>query len=245
MYKIFNEIEVGIQSWCFRGLNGNKGVIAALKECNIGRLEICGIHVDAADKHQVEEVIGLYKDNNISFNSFGIDLFPNDEAKVKPLFEFAKKTGISALGADPDPDAFGLLESLCNEYSVKLAIHNHGRHHRYGKTSQLKEVFGRTSKNIGLCLDTGWALDAGEDPVRMVDEFSGRLYGIHFKDFNFNESGAVLETLLGEGMLDLEGLAAALKKTGFKGFATIEYEGDEDNPVPGIKKCIENISKVL
>jgi len=244
MLTILGGIHVGIQSWCFRALNGNNDNINALKKCNIDSIEICNVHVDVNNKSQVDEVIKLYKDNGITFSSCGINDYPNDESTIRNYFEFARKAGIKILGADPEPEAFDLIDRLCNEYGIKIAIHNHGRYHKYGSMKQLEEAFSRSTANIGLCLDTGWALDSQIDPVDMIRRFSNRLYGIHFKDFTFDKNDNIMESVLGRGELDLQAVLNSLKEIGFKGYVTLEYEGEPENPLPSIVKCLDRLKKV-
>lgn len=244
MFTIMNNINVGIQSWCFRGLKGNDAIVEALGYCNTGVIELCGIHIDVSNSQEVHEVINLYNRNGISFSSYGIDFYPNDEMVLRNKFEFAKKANINVLGADPDPDAFDLIDRLCSEYNIRIAIHNHGRDHRYGHVRQLEEVYRNVSENIGLCLDTGWALDAGEDPVNMINKFPGRLYGVHFKDFTFDEKSNPIEAILGTGELDLKKIFSALSDINFQGYATLEYEGDVDDPVPSLKESLKALEGV-
>lgn len=242
MVTLFNGIPLGIQSWGFRNFT-NEQIIPMLKSCNVNMLEICTRHLDVhLGMEQAEEIVGLYKSHGISFNSFGINDYKNDETRTRALFEFARKAGIKTVGANPEAQAFPLLEKLCEEYQIKLAIHNHGRQDKiYGKLEQLEEAMARTSDNIGICLDTGWVLDIGEDPVEAIERFSSRIYGVHFKDFVLSEDGVREEKVIGEGKLDLNAAVKALKKMDFKGYLTIEYSADADNPVPNMKKCIDRL----
>ena len=109
----------------------------------------------------------------------------------------------------------------------------------------LNQVFDNTSDRIGLCLDTAWALDAGEDPVAMAEKFGDRLYGVHFKDFTFDTARKHKDVVVGTGNLDLAGLYEVLKKIDFTGYAVLEYEGDVDNPVPALSECVEVIKKTM
>lgn len=243
MPTILNGIELGIQSFCYRNYS-NEGIAEELKKIDVGALEICQRHVDATNADQVEEVLKLYQTAGIKLTSFGINPYTADEAVVRPLFEFAKKAGIKLLGANPDPNSYELLERLCEEYDVRLAIHNHGiKDEKHGTIENLQAILSKTSDRIGLCIDTGWMIDAGQDPIAAARQFGDRVYGIHFKDFSYDQDGNRKEAILGEGKLDLSGLMTALKEIGFNGYGTIEYEGSPDNPTPNIKKCVDAILK--
>lgn len=236
--------QLGVQSWCFRTYKTNEDVIKAVREAGLDAIELCPVHADAADSHAVDAALQLYRNNGITVTSYGVARFVNDEAAVRPLYELATKAGFKAISADPDPDALPLLERLCNEYGIKLAVHNHGRKHRYGSYMQLDELFGKTTSNIGLCLDTAWMLDSGENPVATAEKYADRLYGVHVKDFIFDRNGAPEDVIVGTGNLDLPQLFATLTSNGFSGYLTLEYEGDEKNPVPSVRECVEKLGQL-
>jgi sugar phosphate isomerase/epimerase len=139
---------------------------------------------------------------------------------------------------DRIPECFATASRLADRYGINLAIHNHGGRHWLGSRDILAKVFSQTSERIGLCLDTAWALDSGEDPVAMAEAFAGRLYGVHFKDFTFDSARRPHDVVVGTGNLDLAGLLAVLDRSGFDGVPVLEYEGDVDNPVPALSACV-------
>ncbi len=68
-------------------------------------------------------------------------------------------------------------------------------------------------------------------PVEWTKRFAGHIYGVHYKDFLF-EKTAMVDTIVGQGNLDLPAFIAGLDAAKFDGMAVIEYEADVDNPVP-------------
>ncbi len=229
---------LGIQSWCFRSCKETGQVIESLKRCGVDRIELCGIHIDLA---HARETLKQYADNGIRISSFGVNGFSTDEAAARKVFEFAVMADFPAISADLAPGALDLVEKLCAEYGRKIAIHNHGRRHRLGPVLTLEELFSRSSENIGLCLDTAWMLDSGEDPLAIARKFRSRLYGTHIKDFVFDRAGRPEDVVVGTGNLDLSAYLAYLRDTDYQGYLTLEYEGDADNPVPALKECVEAI----
>ena len=242
--KILNGISLGCQSWCYRDFRGMENMKKLLDASGLERLELCEVHCNFWNRDEWESQVSEMERLGIKLNSCGINGMNTDENRLRSLFDFAKRTGITALGADPDPDAVPVIEKLCDEYGIKIAIHNHGKHHRYGFEEQLDAIFAVSTKNIGLCLDTGWALDAGLDPVKMIRKYADRLYGVHLKDFTFDANGNPEETVLGTGVLDLPAVLDALREVGFKGYASLEYEGDASDPAPKITGCVENLKKL-
>lgn len=242
MTTLWNGIPLGVQSWCFRKF-GNGEIPGLLKDCGLAALEICQAHLDIQDARvHPMRIVEQYRELGITLTSYGIHSLPNEADAIRPLFEFAVQAGIPTLGVKPHPDSIGLVEALCREYGIEVAVHNHGKKDElYGKPEQLEAVLNQTSDSIGVCLDTGWLLDAGGDPVEFARRWAGRIYGVHFKDFHYREDGTREEALLGEGLLDVNGLVKALRESDFNGYATIEYEGEPENPLPSIKRCVERL----
>jgi len=239
--------DLAVQSFCFRGFKKNSEVAECVKQCGLSKLELSGAHVDFSDSSACKAALNVYRDAGIDIVSIGVAGLWYDVEKGIPAFEFAAAAGIQCVGTDFTPDAiwdgFHRAEELADKYDLNLAIHNHGGRHWLGNTTMLKAVFANTGPRIGLELDTAWALDAGEDPVAMVKEFGDRLYGIHLKDFVFDRARKPEDVSVGSGVLDVPGLFAALREIDFNGVAVLEYEGDVDDPVPAVTRCVEAVRK--
>jgi sugar phosphate isomerase/epimerase len=178
--------------------------------------------------------------------STGVNSITCDETKDRNVFEFLRVAGVKFMsvnfGIGSIPESFRAAEKLADEFDVKLAIHNHGGRHWLGCADALNWVFKQTSPRIGLNLDTAWALHSHENPLAMVDRFADRLYGVHIKDFTFDNAGNHEDVVVGTGNLDLPALMKKLVDIGFDGFVALEYEGDVENPVPAIKKCVQAVA---
>jgi len=236
---------VGVQSWCYRKFPTTQAFTAEVKKLCMTRVELCGVHADFSKPETFAAVVADYKAAGVTIGSIGVQGFSGNEAEERKWFQFAKLAGATTISADfkPEstPNAFRVAEKLADEFNINLAIHNHGGYHWLGSAQALQWVFGQTSKRIGLCLDTAWALDARENPVSVVERFGDRLYGLHLKDFTFDRARKSTDVVIGTGNLDLKALGAALDKVGYAGNTVIEYELDEENPTPAITHCIAKL----
>lgn len=242
------DMPLALQSFCLRGFKDNDEVIAKLKALGVSAIEICGVHIDFADRAAHAAVIEKYKAAGIDIISIGVNGFSADAEANRDSFEFAKAAGCTTISANFSPDgmwdAFRCAETLADEYDINLAIHNHGGYHWLGNIQILKHVFANTSPRIGLMLDTAWSIDARHDPIEMVETFGERLYGVHVKDFVYNRERKHEDVVVGTGILDLPGLFAAMGKVGFTGNLILEYEGDVNNPIPALAECVKAIAEV-
>ncbi len=239
--------ELGVQSYCFRNYKKNKDVANCVKDIGLERIELCGVHVDFNDQDSFDKVINTYRDAGVDIVSIGVVQLTAEESEIRPYFEFANKAGLKHISVSFQPEGMEEVLELANkmaeEYDVFLGIHNHGGHHWLGNSQMLKAVFSKAGSRIGLCLDTAWALDAGEDPIKMAREFYDRLYCVHFKDFNFDNSGEPEDVIVGTGNLDLKDLIDLLEENDYQGISILEYEGNVDNPVPSLAECVEVMEK--
>jgi sugar phosphate isomerase/epimerase len=238
--------ELAVQSYCFRGFKSNEEVADKVLECGLRKLELCAVHADFTDESGFDAVIDTYRKRGVEIVSIGVQGFKNDPATERKYFEFVKRAGVRVMSAnftaDSVPDSVRSAEALAGEYDVRLGIHNHGGRHWLGSSQALTMVFGWAGARVGLMLDTAWALDSGEDPVKMAEAFGDRLVGVHIKDFVFDRARKPEDVVVGTGNLDLPGLLATMKKVGCTGPAILEYEGDVENPVPALKQCVEAVA---
>ncbi len=239
--------ELAVQSYCFRNFKDNRKVIELVRECGLSAIELCGVHADFADPAGFADVAALYRENGIRIVSIGVQTLAGNEAIERNYFECVRAAGAKcmsvAFAVDKAPEAYRVAEELAAEYEIRLGIHNHGGHHWLGSAQMLGHVFNTTNDRIGLCLDTAWAIDAGEDPVRMADRFAARLVALHFKDFLYDQFRRHRDVVIGTGILDLPALLGVLRKHDFEGAGILEYEGDVEDPAPAIKQCVEVVRR--
>ena len=162
-----------------------------------------------------------------------------DEAADRKIFEFARAMGLRYLSVDPEPDSFDLLDKLVEEYGIPIGIHNHGPGHKYALIDTIAKAIKDHNPKIGCCIDTGHFLRSKEDPVRAVEVFGKRVYGVHLKDVK----NADTFTILGQGDLRTVDLLKALAANKYGYCLAIEYEEKEENPLEDIKACLTELRK--
>lgn len=237
--------DLGVQSYCFRAFKDNARTAELTREIGVEAIELCNVHVDFDDPAAHDAAIQTYRDAGVQILSIGVQTLRNQPEVEAHWFDFARKAGAKYMSVHFEPDTWQEAARtgarLAEEHGLRLAIHNHGGYHWLGSSQMLKHVFANTPKTIGLCLDTAWCLDAGENPVEWVQTFGDRLYGLHIKDFIFHRDRSREDVVVGTGNLDLAQLSDACEKVGFAGYAVLEYEGDVKNPTPALKQCVEKV----
>ncbi len=165
--------------------------------------------------------------------AYGVDAVPTSEDGARKAFEWAKTMGISVLVTETTPN--DIHDKLCNEFGIRFALHNHPR--TWPPDQVLKASQGH-AKLIGSCSDTGHWIRANINPVEAFKKLEGRVEHSHFKDLN--EYGmSAHDVPWGTGRGDAKGMLAELKRQGYKGYLSIEYEyGDLQHLDTNLPKCI-------
>lgn len=233
---------LGLKGFCFVNFPDNNDVARMVKECGLNKLDISGCQLNPQETARHAEVIDLYRQAGITLIGGGVYGLDADEDAQRNVFTFAKRAGFSTVSVNFQPnswaEALPLADRLAEEFGFRLAIHNHGGKHWLGNSQMLSHVLDLSSDRVGLCIDTAWAIHSGENPLDWLDRFGERIYAVHYKDFLFDRHGKHEDVIVGEGTLDLPAFLRGLIKLNFSGPACLEYEGDPDNPVPAIRRCV-------
>ncbi len=183
-------------------------------------------------------------DLGISMSAFYSNV-GTDKDRAKKIFDFCKEMGTTTLVVEPPPAAFDLIEKLCDEYQVNAAVHNHPEspHSRYWSPETVLAVCKGRSKRIGGCCDTGHWVRSGLDPVECLKKMEGRIVGFHLKDAAEKGNRGSRDVPLGEGKADYAAVLAELKRQGYRGAMTIEYEHDSPQLQSDVAKCVAFVEK--
>jgi sugar phosphate isomerase/epimerase len=171
--------------------------------------------------------------------NYGVVDVGKDEASARKVFDFAKAMGIETIVSEPDPGVFGILDKLTNEYGINVAIHNHPKESRYWNPQTVLDAVKGHSHRIGSCADTGHWPRSGVNPLAAIKMLKGRIISLHFKDLNELNKRAAHDVVWGTGVCDAKAMLAELKRQGFSGVFSIEYEYNWENSMPEIGECVK------
>lgn len=115
--------------------------------------------------------------------------------------------------ADESRAAIGRALPIAEKHRLPIAIENHKDWTLDDMGALLKT---KSSEFLGVCLDTGNNLALLDDPMAVVEGLAPYAISTHFKDIAVEphaEGFLLSEAPLGEGVLDLKRMAAALAKS--------------------------------
>lgn len=179
----------------------------------------------------------------IQLTAFGVVGLSKDEQASRKVFQWCKQFGIEVINTEVREDAFDTLEKLAAEYNIKVGLHNHPQpSHYWNPDTVLKAIEGRGDW-IGACADTGHWMRSGLKPVDCLQQLEGRIVSFHFKDLNRMGKGAH-DVPWGTGAGDVPAVLAEMKRQGFQGPVSIEYEHNWLESLPEIAECVRNFHQM-
>jgi len=156
------------------------------------------------------------------------------EDACRRLFGFARDMGIETLDGEPPIEAFDMLEKLCDEHQLNVAVHNHAKPSPNWKPETLLKMFQGRSKRIGACCDTGHWTRSGLNPVETLQKLQGRILTFDLKDVD--EKGLCVPFGMGKG--DIRGILNELHRQRFQGVIGIEYDQRPADIEKDLAQCI-------
>jgi len=153
--------------------------------------------------------------------------FTGKADQAKRIFDFWKGFDTEILVAEPPADCFDLLEELCDEYKMRLAIHNHQKgRSNYWSPDIVLECCNNRGENIGACCDDGQWVRSGLDPVECLNKLKGRIHNFHLKDVAQKGNLDSPNSVIGQGEANNAKSLQALVKLGYQGLIVIDFEHD-------------------
>lgn len=105
---------------------------------------------------------------------------------------------------------------------IELLLHHTAEDLRDGAQRWKRVIAATEPALVGVCLDLEMAWRAGLDPIALLNETSNRLGGVHLR----NTRNGVPLPELGEGDVNLERVAAVLRRCFFQGYLTVDLRPD-------------------
>lgn len=190
------------------------------------------------------EVKKKLADAGVTLVNYGVVGLPNHEEDSRATFEFAKDMGVETIVSEPAPDAFDVIEKLCEEYRINVALHNHPEPSRYWNPDTVLDATKNRSKRIGACADTGHWMRSGINPLDAVKKLEGRIISFHLKDLNKYGRQGAHDVPWGTGEANLKAVLAEVYRQGFQGVFSIEYEHNWLESLPEIAQSVAFFDKV-
>jgi sugar phosphate isomerase/epimerase len=240
-------INLGLASYTFRNFTRAQ-LIGFMKQVKVPALNAKDTEDHLPMDPQPEAVaLSDYAAAGIKLHAAGAIYFPkNENEDIRAKFEYCKRAGIGTIVAgDPAVETLPRIEKFVKEYDIRIALHNHGPEDKlWPSPLDVLKAVKNMDPRMGCCIDVGHTVRAGTDVVQAIREAGPRLFNIHMKDlrdFKNKES----QVAVGEGLMPVREMFAALIAMRYQGFVDLEYEIHPDDPMPGVISSFAYMRGVL
>lgn len=128
-------------------------------------------------------------------------------------------------------------------FGVTLAYHNHSQEFRRFHGRTMLEIIYENAPDVDGEPDTFWIQRGGGDPVRWIEQLSGRLQVLHLKDYAIVPPNEIVMASIGDGNLDWKAILNAAKKSGTKCFV-VEHDGNCPDPFESFRRSLDYLKKL-
>jgi len=214
-------------------------------------LKVCsyGIHNDFA-------VTGAELDAQIDEVKKGIEGALELEAPIVRVFGANAKAGLTVDKAIAMvADGFRKVVKSAEAAHVTLALENHGK--LACRSEHIRKIIERVgSPAFRSTLDIGNFMIGDEDSVHAARNLAELVAHVHVKDHRWtdvtgeppqvyvsNKGRKLWPEVIGEGQIDFVEIFRTLKKAGFNGYLSLEYEGNDPEP-EGVYASTNNLFRL-
>ena len=190
---------------------------------------------DLTDR-QLRSLINHLAKHHLAAINLGVIEIPKEETAARKIFEFARKLNLHGITTE-SLASLDTLEKLAAEYELKVCFHNHARPAALWHPDTLWKALEGRHPNIGFCADLGHWASSGLDPVEVIRKIAPRVRSFHLKD-RASISVWGRDQPLGTGVIDIAAILDEVRKHGFAGNVSIEYESNWQTNLAEIAQCV-------
>lgn len=228
---------LGMAGYTFREFTVEQ-TIAMMQRIGVSYLSVKDFHLPYnSNQEQINTVLGKFRNAGIEVYTLGVVYMKTNEF-VDQAFEYAKMAGVKMIVGAPDYALLPYVEKKVKTYDIRLAIHNHGPDNPlYPNATDIWNHVKDLDERMGICIDIGHTKRDGQDPAADIEKYASRIYDVHIKDVDKpSKEGKTVE--MGRGVIDIPAVIASLRKTGYAGKCSLEFEKDMKDPLAGIAESI-------
>jgi inosose dehydratase len=232
-----DSFKLGIAGYTFKEFTVEQA-IEIMKRVNVSYLSLKDFHLPYdSTKEKIDQVLHLFSDSGISVYTLGVIYMKTKEFADK-AFNYACMAGVKMIVCAPDYELLDYVEEKVRNTDIRIAIHNHGPDNPlYPNATDIWNRIKDRDPRMGICIDIGHTTRDGQDPSADIEKYSKRIFDMHIKDVDRGDKdGKTIE--MGRGIIDIPKVVATLRRVGYAGMCSLEFEKDMKDPLAGIAESI-------
>jgi len=237
---------ISVQCWSFKEFSlfeaiemaaaAGMGGVEVFKGQKLGGDHGAVVFSEDLPDDKVQALLDHLKKNNLVAVNFGVVDIPNNEDKARKFFEMAKKLNLYGVTTEA-LGSIDLLEKFAKEYDVKVCFHNHPKPTALWNPDTISKALEGRHENLGFCADIGHWASSGLDPLEVIKKIAPRVRSFHMKD-RASITEWSHDRPFGTGVIDNVAILDEVRKHGFAGNVTVEYEHNWKTNLPEVAQCV-------
>ena len=239
-------VQLGVASYSLRNFSREKA-IEMTKALGTPYINLKSVHLPYdASPAEIAEARREIASAGLQIVGGGMITFDVDSDEgVQKYFDYARAAGMPLMVSTCHPSMLPRVEKFAKRYDIKVAIHNHGPEDtEFPSPYDVLKAVRKMDPLVGLCIDIGHTVRTGTDVVQALADAGPRLLDMHAKDLRdlkVKES----QCIVGEGKIPIAEIFRRLEAMRYRGYVNLEYEIDENDPLPGMKQSFAYMRGVL
>ena len=228
-----DKLKLGVASYTLRKFTTEQAIDMTLR-CGVKRITFKSMHLPLeADEATIQKTVALCRQKGMELYGCGVVTMKTRQ-DVDQAFRYARAAGMEMIIGVPYPEVLGYVNEKVQEYNIRLAIHNHGPGDDLYPSAESAYLRIKTlDKRMGLCIDIGHTKRINRDPEKDLIDYFDRVFDIHIKDVTAPSPDGDT-CIIGRGVIDTVSFLRTVKKLNYQGTLALEYEAEENDPLPGM-----------
>ncbi len=231
------KFSLGIAGYSFREFSVDQ-TIAMMNRIGVSNLSLKDFHMPMdSTREAIHSILAKFSEGGINVYTVGV-VYMKTKESVDQAFEYTSMAGKDMMVCAPNYELLPYVEEKVRKYNIRLAIHNHGPDNPlYPNAADIWNHVKDLDSRIGICIDIGHTTRDGQDPSEDIMKYAARIYDVHIKDVDKpSKEGKTVES--GRGIIDIPKVVASLRKIGYSGKCSLEFEKDMKDPLAGLAESI-------
>lgn len=232
-----DDFKIGVAGFTYRQFSIDE-TLSQLEQMGVKYLSIKDFWLPLkSTKEEMESFKAKCASHNVNGYILG-PIYMNSEAEVDRAFDYAARYGSTMFIGVPKYELIDYVIRKVADTGIRVAIHTHGPDGQpFPNIQKVVELVKDPLLGVGCCMDLGHSVRMGEDIVKDMKKYRQWIYDIHIKDESeASPKGQTWE--MGRGVMDFKPIIETLRKIGYTGVVSLEFEKNGDNPSMGVAESI-------
>jgi len=172
----------------------------------------------------------LLEQHGLTVTSYAVRVGTDEAESVCDVAAAVGTTLIGGLAPDPRNAA-----PVLRERGMRLGIENHAER----APQEIREQIGDDADVLGTTIDTGWWATQEYDAARAIDELHEHVFHVHLNDVF--KAGEHEPCAWGDGVVPIDECLEALRRIGYDGVITVEYEPANVDPTEACRTMLARL----